>query len=510
MMAIAIGTGLALERFKQDAIESGREGLESAVLLLVRHFDRQFEDFSVLQKSIVAELESHGCDSPDVFRSEMATLSVHEVLRAKASGLSDVAGANVFDSSGVLINSSQRWPVADVRISDRAYFNKLKNNPELLEEVEVVASRFSSAKAIVFARRISGPHGEFLGVVTRAIAPDVLEAFFASTGLGPEASIAMHHRDGQLLARFPHAEALIGENFRKGPPEQQAVFERPFVATRLTSPIDGRDRLIASRMLTAEPLVVVATKTVDATLVTWRSQTKFFIAVAASSVLLIVITLYLIFRLMTRRLSIEKQRLDTAINNMTQGLLLFDAAKRLIVCNRRYIEMYGLSPDVVKPGCSFRDVIRHRQETGSFTGDLDAYCDEVLHDVGRSKNSIVETSDGRLIEISNEPVASGGWLATHEDVTERAASGRRADRSSRSLRRAHRPAEPRPAAWPSRAAGRRACPRQTVCDPLHRHRRVQRGEQFVRPRNRRRVASARSRATTWLRRPTGPGRSIGR
>ena len=285
--------------------------------------------------------------------------------------------------------------------------------------MEVVSSRFSPAKAIVFARQISGPHGEFLGVVTRAIAPDVLEAFFASAGLGPQASVAMHHRDGQLLARFPHAEALIGENFRKGPREQQAVFERQFVTTRLSSPIDGRDRLIASRMLFSEPLVVVATRTVDSTLATWRSQTKFFIVVAASSVLLIVITLYLIFRLMTRRLSIEKQRLDTAINNMTQGLLLFDVAKRLIVCNRRYIEMYGLSPDVVKPGCTFRDVIRHRQETGSFTGDLDAYCDEILHNVGRSRNSIVETSDGRLIEIANEPVESGGWLATHEDVTER-------------------------------------------------------------------------------------------
>ena len=122
---------------------------------------------------------------------------------------------------------------------------------------------------------------------------------------------------------------------------------------------------------------------------------------------------------MTRRLSIEKQRLDTAVNNMMQGLLLFDAAQRLIVCNRRYIAMYGLSPDVVKPGCSFRDVIRHRQETGSFTGDLNAYCDEVLSNVGLSKSSIAETSDGRLIEIRNEPVASGGWLATHEDVTER-------------------------------------------------------------------------------------------
>ena len=221
MLAIAVGTGLAIERFRQDAIESGRGGLESAVLLLARHFDRQFEDFSVLQKRIVSELESHGFDLPEAFRSEMGTLAMHEVLRAKASVMADVAGANVFDSNGVLINSSQRWPVDDVRISDRAYFNKLKKNPELLEEVEVVTGRFSSAKAIIFARRIEGSRGEFLGIVSRAIAPDVLEAFFASTGLGPHATIAMHHRDGQLLARFPHVEASIGENFRKGPPNSK-------------------------------------------------------------------------------------------------------------------------------------------------------------------------------------------------------------------------------------------------------------------------------------------------
>ena len=123
----------------------------------------------MLQKSIVAELEGHGFDSPDVFRSEMATLAVHEVLRSKASGWADVAGANVFDANGVLINSSQHWPVADVRISDRDYFIKLKNNPALQEEVEVVSSRFSQTNAIVFARTISGPHGEFFGVVSRAI-----------------------------------------------------------------------------------------------------------------------------------------------------------------------------------------------------------------------------------------------------------------------------------------------------------------------------------------------------
>ena len=61
--------------------------------------------------------------------------------------------------------------------------------------------------------------------------------------------------------------------------------------------------------------------------------------------------------------TLEKQRLDIAVDNMTQGLLLFDASERIVVCNQRYIEMYGLSPDVVKPGCSFRDLIAHRKQT---------------------------------------------------------------------------------------------------------------------------------------------------
>ncbi|WGD52882.1 EAL domain-containing protein [Bradyrhizobium sp. CB1650] len=419
MAATAIGTALTVDRFRQNAIESGRDNLESAVRLLARHFDREFEDFAVLQKSIIATLESHGIESEDVFRSEMGTLAMHEELRSKASGWSDVAGANVFDARGALINSSKRWPVADISIADRGYFNRLKNDPASQEEVEVVPGRFGNGPAIVFARRVSGPHGEFLGLVSRAITPEQLESFFASTGLGEESSIAMHHQNGQLLARIPHVDAMIGHNYRKGSPEQMAVFERTFVTTRLASPIDGKDRIVASRLLTGEPLVVVATKSLDATLASWRTQTKFFVTVAVLSIALLVLTLYLIFRQMTNRLSVEKQRLDTALNTMTQGLLMFDQDERLIVCNRRYIEMYRLSTDIVKPGAYFRDVIQHRYDTGSFHGDVDSYCDGILNHVGRTQSAIVETADGRLIEIKNQPGTAGGWLATHDDVTER-------------------------------------------------------------------------------------------
>jgi diguanylate cyclase (GGDEF)-like protein len=117
----------------------------------------------------------------------------------------------------------------------------------------------------------------------------------------------------------------------------------------------------------------------------------------------------------------QNMRFDIAINNMVQGLLLYDSLGRLIVCNQRYIEMYGLSPDVVKPGLAFRDLILHRKETGSFKGDVDVFCSSVWRSVamGKVTHNVVETNDGRSIQIVNKPLLKGGWVTTHEDITER-------------------------------------------------------------------------------------------
>jgi len=118
-------------------------------------------------------------------------------------------------------------------------------------------------------------------------------------------------------------------------------------------------------------------------------------------------------------LQAQNVRFDTAISNMTQGLLLFDSSQQLVVCNQRYIEMYGLSAGIVKPGCSFREIIAHRKATGSFAGDEDEYCARILQNVGLRNSMVVETRDGRSIQIVSEPLADGGWVATHEDITER-------------------------------------------------------------------------------------------
>ena len=85
------------------------------------------------------------------------------------------------------------------------------------------------------------------------------------------------------------------------------------------------------------------------------------VVTAALSALVVAFILFVIIRQMTRqnrdaqqRLESEKHRLDTALNNMTQGLVLYDASARIVTTNQRYLDMYNLSTDVVKPGCHFR------------------------------------------------------------------------------------------------------------------------------------------------------------
>jgi diguanylate cyclase (GGDEF)-like protein len=122
-----------------------------------------------------------------------------------------------------------------------------------------------------------------------------------------------------------------------------------------------------------------------------------------------------------QRLALEKERLDTAVNNMTQGLLLYDSDARIVLCNQRYLDLYNLTSEVAKPGAHFRDIILHRKETGSFRGDVDEFCSAVLRNVAQKRTTqrVTETADGRSIQIVNQPLANGGWVATQEDITER-------------------------------------------------------------------------------------------
>ena len=121
------------------------------------------------------------------------------------------------------------------------------------------------------------------------------------------------------------------------------------------------------------------------------------------------------------QLSEQNERFDAALQNMLQGLLMLDPAQRVVVCNDRYIELYGLSRELVKPGCSAQELPQHRAERGPLNRDLEQFRDEMLTNLtpGQTASVIVEASDGREIAIASKAMANGGWIVTHEDITER-------------------------------------------------------------------------------------------
>jgi diguanylate cyclase (GGDEF)-like protein/PAS domain S-box-containing protein len=123
----------------------------------------------------------------------------------------------------------------------------------------------------------------------------------------------------------------------------------------------------------------------------------------------------------TAELREREQELDAAIENMPHGLIMFDATGRMVVCNRRYIDMYRLSPEIVRPGCTLRQLLEHRASNGTFSGDPEQFTEGLRASIaeGETTRLVAELEDGRTISLVNRRMPSRGWVATHEDITER-------------------------------------------------------------------------------------------
>jgi diguanylate cyclase (GGDEF)-like protein len=125
-----------------------------------------------------------------------------------------------------------------------------------------------------------------------------------------------------------------------------------------------------------------------------------------------------------REAEFERQRelFGTALNNMSEGLSMFDGAQKLVISNESYASLYGLSPDRIRPGMDLREIVACRAVHGvSPVERTDSYLRN--HNSRMAKggvdNRIQELSDGRLLAISHRQMAGGGWLSIHSDITEK-------------------------------------------------------------------------------------------
>ena len=391
--AIFAGTIMMVGEFRERALANSERELENTVLLLTRHFDQQFEDSDTIAADVISRLRVSGIATPESFGERIAGPDTHEILRSKAGVLSYLGDISIYDSNGQIINWSRPLPVPNLNIAERSLLQDLQVRSAIAGRPDrggpEPAEQQSEHRHCPSA---DGEDGVFLGVMTRRIEPANYEKFFASLSIGMGAAISMFHADGTLMARYPHVDQLVGQKFKSAPLLQRVLSQGGQQTLRVHSPVDNTERLGSAAQLSRFPIVVVATNSVSAALADWRAQTRFLMTAAVLSASVIALILFLIIRQIRRqsrdaqqRLEAERHRLDTALNNMIQGLVMYDASARIVTVNQRYIDMFNLSPEIVKPGCHFQDLIQHRKETGSFAGNVDEFCSAILRNIARGE-----------------------------------------------------------------------------------------------------------------------------
>jgi diguanylate cyclase (GGDEF)-like protein/PAS domain S-box-containing protein len=115
----------------------------------------------------------------------------------------------------------------------------------------------------------------------------------------------------------------------------------------------------------------------------------------------------------------HNQHFHAALDNMTQGLCMVDADQRLVVCNQRFIEMFGLEDLDLQPQISMLDLIGDpTAEDATYRLPRALYAEHlILRHQQRQSVFLHETADGRALTVSHRPMPHGGWVATYEDVT---------------------------------------------------------------------------------------------
>jgi diguanylate cyclase (GGDEF)-like protein/PAS domain S-box-containing protein len=438
--AAVVAIGLTVSGFRSDAIDEAVNDVNNIATILAEQTARSAGAIDLALTEVQEHVPPHGTISEDEFDREVRTRQIHELLRRHVASLPQVTVMTVADATGRLVSSSRGWPNEQVDISDRDFFQFLKTHPEAGLTVSApLASRVSGAATIFFAKRLRSVDG-FAGITIVGVELTYFRHVYESISALHDKTFMLLRRDGMVLVREPDTIARAGQKLPPSSPWYGLIAKGGGIY-RSPGYFDGFTRLVATRVVPGYPLVVnVSIREIDA-LATWESRAALIgigtlLAVCCSILLLKRLTNQ--FRRLidsevsladreaalaqkSRELEQANARLDTAISNMSQGLLFFDRSERIVVCNRRYVEMYGLSADVVRPGLPFRKLIEHRKERGSFTGDVGQYLAAIARDraKGLPTELIAEGAGGRSIRIVNQPLPDGGWVATHEDVTER-------------------------------------------------------------------------------------------
>src|SRR2546423_3738036 len=323
---------------------------------------------------------------------------------------------------GYLKASTAEYTGAPLDLSDREHFQAHVNTKS--DELFIgkpVMGRATGKWSLQLTRKLRKTDGSFGGVILASIDPAFVEKFYHSINLGLQDGITLRGLDGVIRASYG-----VSASDQNGMPKalSDTLARAPEGQFWGGGAVDGTNRLVSYRVVAGYPLLITLAMAEHEIFAAYERHRMIYIAVAAILTLLVLIAVGASIR---RQSSLEQTNFwfNAALENITHGLCMFDASKRLVICNDRYANLYSLPPELLKVGTTHEAIIAHRVTHGILAGGSSAGAvHEKLSALGQLpadqiSSRIDKLADGRLIRVIRQPMKGGGWVATHEDITER-------------------------------------------------------------------------------------------
>ena len=327
-------------------------------------------------------------------------------------------------------NVGPQPPVA-VDLKDREHYKiPAHSQGDELFISKPVVGRVSGKWSVQLARRLRNSDGSFAGVMVASLDPNRIAEFYKSIDIGKFGAISLIGLDGVIRARAGLRAAALGADVSATPSFSR--YKNAASGSYIDAGSTGGNILVSYRVVKDLPLIVTVGLDEDEVLASyWQNRRSYVLAGCGLTVLLLIaagMSARHRFRLERARESLrlseardlkKSAELQITLAHMCQGLCMFDAEQRVVLCNERYARMYGLSPEQVAPGTTLRQIVEYRIGKGIFAGGApEEYVRERLAPVVTASDVIQELSDGRAIAIARRPLPGGGWITTHEDVTQ--------------------------------------------------------------------------------------------
>ena len=406
---------------RTEALQQARAHGNSVAELFEENTERIFE--RVDQSLLVARA---------LYAQDPAAFSLKFWAEKAQMASGDVVQFALIGPDGYLLDTSAGYSGPPMYLGDREHFIKtMELTEDRLYVAKPVLGRASNKWTIQLARKLFDHGKNPAGIVVGSISVDVIGRFYDTAKLGVGGTLVLRNADYIVLAaRGINQGAVIGQ---RSPGHVEGELRDGFYSQYWSEGRPNRsNRLITVRKSRAFPLIFTAGISEQEIYSRARARQKIYLGGALLLTFIILMATALHWRRQKaldsaqRELRNSVSKFEDALRNLPQGLSMFDGRDRLIAFNRQWLDAYELSPEDVRIGMNFRGVFA-RQEA---VRDLDAYLADLKDRLAKSEqtSNTVQFPDGRVIYISYGRRESGGWVATHEDITERKASEDRIER----------------------------------------------------------------------------------